>query len=48
MQADISQPAGFLRPLLEHEARHWSRFCICPHYIGSLTFILVSKLTSCF
>lgn len=31
MQADISQPAGFLRPLLEHEARHLSPFCIDPH-----------------
>lgn len=36
MQADISQPAGFLRPLLEPEARHLSPFCIYLHYVESL------------
>lgn len=50
VQADISQPAGFLRPSLpECGARLVSPLCICPHYAGSLvcpTLLLASKLTS--
>lgn len=43
MKADISQPAGFLRPSLEHEAGQLNPFCIYPRYVGSL----VSALPFC-
>lgn len=36
VQADVSQPAGFLRPLLEGETRHLSPFCIYARCVGSL------------
>lgn len=43
MQADVSQPAEFLRPSLEGETRHLSPVCIYARYDGSL----VSAVPSC-
>lgn len=47
MQADISQPAGFLRTSLEYEARQLSPFSPYPQYAGRFTLFLVPELISC-